>query len=451
MSPRTLRALLLLLILTFTDINAEKIGVVGAGYVGLTMTAAFLECGHEVTCIDLASDKIHALKLKQLPIFEKNLSEIIFSKKYSQLVSFVNNYSEISNSDFFFICTNTPPSKTGECDLSSIYSALDSISLVAKNGAIVCIKSTIPPGTMKQIQEYMHNIHREDLLLVYNPEFMREGTALNDIFDINPIIIGGENQEAIDKIADLYSYIIDNRKNVKLMKMGFESAELIKYSWNGFSALRVTYINEISRLCKEYSADISEVISGISESQKLLPTSRIRPGPGYGGSCFPKDIIGLSKILEKNGIYPSLIHQTHLSNQEHISYVYKTIVDNLRNNEKEVKVCLLGLTYKAGTNDLRNAPSLFIIDKLIHDGFQVHVYDPLAKSEVLSLFPDVIFHNSPKEAMKNSDIIAVLTDWPEICSLSLEEYKANSKSKVLVDPRFIYNRQAAKSIGLKVL
>lgn len=398
--------------------------------------------------MDIKKERIIALRNQQTPLYEPGLDLLLFQYP----IVFTDHIADIPDSSIVYICTGTPPDAQGYCDISSIYQVIDALNTANKTPSLICIKSTIAPGTMSTLKQYLNGTQLKTTALVYNPEFMREGSALQDIYNTNPIVIGGESPEAIAKIESLYQQFLVKYPTIRVIKTNHETAELIKYGWNGFSALRITFFNELNHLCQHFSADMSQVIEGIAESEVLLPTKNIKPGCGFGGSCLPKDVEGLSKTFENYGLKSTLMHQTLFSNQQHIQSIANRVIESLANTHFESPtVAILGLTFKANTDDIRNAPSITIIQRLMDQGYHIHVYDPYANFIMKSHFPTLTYFTSPYEAIDNADCILILTEWPQIKELSLKKIASLVKSKKIIDPKGLFNRKEAKLLGYHII
>jgi UDPglucose 6-dehydrogenase len=427
----------------------EQIAIMGAGYVGLVTSALFAHWGHEVVCIDIDQRKIDDLQRGILPLAEPGLDAFLTKSKSS--VIYTHDIKEASTCQIIYICLGTPTDPQGQCDCSSIDETIDQIMALEPGPKTICIKSTVPPGTMRRLKQHLIKGKREDIELIYNPEFMRQGSALEDILHKNPIVLGGEAPMSVAKIEALYRPLLLSNPQIALIKTNYETAELIKYGWNGFSALRIAYINELSRLCRDLSADVFTLIQGISMSEELLPTKEIKPGCGFGGSCLPKDTLVFSKILENYGLRSSLIHQAITSNQNHINDLLDSIQKGLGPSIKGKEVAILGVSFKANTDDVRNSPAITVIEKLKKEGASIRVYDSLAMKKMKEMFPEIAYFDSPYLALENADCVVVLTDSDEIKELQLDCVAAKMKQKILIDPRNVFEPRKARSQGFKLI
>jgi UDPglucose 6-dehydrogenase len=419
--------------------------IVGCGYVGLTMAGFLLQGGHTVTCFDTDAEKINRLGRHEMYIYEPHLEELLSNPLTRTRISFTTYLNQIDDIELIYLCIGTPPHADGTSDLSFLYQGFYDIVNACQHRAkpcTVCIKSTLPPGTTRTLQDYLCATKNTHIQIVYNPEFMREGSAIRDIYN-NPIILGSDSIDARENIESMYQDLL--HPDIKAIKTTFETAEIIKYSWNSFSAIRIAYINELAEICKIYGADITSVIEGFSLSEELLPTKHIKPGPGYGGSCFPKDTSAFSKILEHHGISPSLVHQAMVSNKNHQSRLINDIIDLLQPvergsiTEQKKIVAILGLAFKAHTNDIRNAPAIEIIKALSTQDVSINAYDPQATRAMKELFPHLSYFDSPYEAVRNADLIIVLTEWPEIKNLDLDRISLLCNKRVIVDTKNLYD------------
>lgn len=431
----------------FSAVDCSSITIIGANYVGLVVAGVLIKCDHKVYCIDKDRDKIKLLKNKQIPIYEPHLQELLFKAPQDSL-SFTDSLSEVPPGDLIYICVGTPSSSEGTCDCSAIYEVIDEIVSLKRNPKIICVKSTVPPGTHAKLKQYLMKKGLLSIKLVYNPEFMREGSALEDIMTQNPLVIASDSDKAKDDIEALYAPL--RMKDIPVIKTSFETAEIIKYAWNAFSALRVTFVNEVAMLCKSLNANVFTVIQGVAQSERLLPTQVLKPGPGFGGSCFPKDTIAFTKVLEEKGFLSSLVHQAILSNKNHIQAIIRDIIGLLGKEPQQKTVAVLGLSFKANTDDIRNAPSVEIISALKKQGTCIQAYDPQAIPAMKRVFPDLIYCDSVYTAIQHADCILVLTEWEEIKNLDLARASQLCNTKVLFDMRNIYDPSLAKKYGFQL-
>ena len=434
----------LLLSISFSIVIAQqKISVIGCGYVGLTMAAVFSDSNNSIICIDVDDNKIAALKNKHLPIYEHNLAERLFFNPESKNITFSKNLNKTKNSCIYYICVPTPTDAYGNCDTTYLYDAFTNIiNMHQENPTIICVKSTVTPGTLRSLQKILDEQQLHHISLIHNPEFMREGCALEDIYHKNPIVLGGQSPEAINYVQKFYRQILGDK--AKFIITNFETAEIIKYAWNSFSAIRIAYINELADLCMKKNGSISKLIEAIALSEYLLPTATLKPGPGYGGSCFPKDTSNFKNLLEREGFLSSLVQQAIRSNELHKQRVIETILQHV---PEQGTVTLLGLSFKANTNDIRCAPSIDIIKALLEHNVKIKAYDPKAIPDMQKIFPSIQYCQCPYDAVTNTHCIVALTEWQQIKQLDLEKVAQLCKTKCLIDTRNLYDAQQLKIYG----
>ena len=442
------KTLLLFSLLLFTPtLWGKQITIIGCGYVGLCLAGVLANNGHSITCIDIDKDRIASLNAHTMPLYEPQLQELLFTTNNNLLFS----HDLKDTSDIYYICVQTPNDAQENCNLSFLWSAFSNLlhQLTTPEPKIVCIKSTVPPGTMRALQNLLVQEHKEHIQLVYNPEFMREGSAIHDIYTNNPVVLCGESDEALQAIGNIYANFLGT--NCTVIKTSFETGEIIKYAWNSFSALRITFVNELAYLCRICNADIKSVIQGIALSEKLLPTASVIPGPGYGGSCLPKDTNTLANIMGEKGFSYSLINQTIQSNKEHKKRIVSDIFSLLGRSHTSCTVTLLGLSFKEHTNDSTNAPSRDIIQALLDNNVTINAYDPKASDSLKECFPQVNYFNSPYDAVKNSDCIVVLNAWDEIKNIDLARVALLCRKKRIFDTKNIWSPEHLHNHGFAYL
>lgn len=433
------------ILLWYHALPATHIAIIGCGYVGLTCCAVLAHQGNSITCIDTDSHKIELLTTATLPFYEPGLQERLFDVQTQSFVSYSTRMADAVAADIYYICVPTPINPDGSCNCSYLYQAYDTIlkTIPSHTVKIVCIKSTVPPGTMDNLAARTPNHLLVDL--VYNPEFMREGSALNDMQTRNPIVIGGESCDAIAQIKTVLQNALPTIKDVIITN--WKTAELIKYSWNSFSALRITYVNELANICRTIGADITLVTRALGCSEKLLPTADLKPGPGYGGSCLPKDTRAFAQVLNNHGFLETLVHQTIRSNEQHKKQLLQAIETILSSRQDIKTVTLLGLAFKPNTDDIRNAIALDIIPLLTQYALSINAYDPKAMLHMYTQFPHVSYCATAYDAAKHSDLIIVLTEWDEFKALDLAHIAQICKTKHLIDTRNIFAPIDLKTFG----
>ena len=419
-----------------------KLSVIGCGYVGLVSGVCFADAGHDVTCIDNNPEKINALNNNKIPIYEPGLKELL-SKNSIKFT--LNIGKEIENSDIVLIAVGTPTSNSGEADLSQIYQCAEEISNFINPGTLVLVKSTVPVGTCDEIEKIIKEKSTiSDFSVVSNPEFLREGNAIHDFINPDRIVVGLEDDDKKDIVLDLYSKIVSKDKILFTTR---RSSELIKYASNSMLAMRIIFINEIADLCEKIGADVTDIAKGIGLDQRIGPHF-LEPGPGFGGSCFPKDARALIESGKKYDAPQSLLESVIVGNEKRKKNISKKVLEKL-DTKLEKEVGILGVTFKAETDDIREAPSLILIPDLIKKGLNLSIYDPKGKSEASTLIDNVTWKNSAYEVAENSNCIIILTEWQEFKDLDLEKLRNLMKRPLIYDFRNIFDPDSMKKLGFE--
>ena len=419
-----------------------KLSVIGCGYVGLVSGVCFADAGHDVTCIDNNSEKINSLNNNKIPIYEPGLKELL-SKNSIKFT--LNIGKEIENSDIILIAVGTPTSNSGEADLSQIYQCAEEISNFINPGTLVLVKSTVPVGTCDEIEKIIKEKSTiSDFSVVSNPEFLREGNAIHDFVNPDRIVVGLDDHNKKDIVLNLYSKIVSKDK---ILFTARRSSELIKYASNSMLAMRIIFINEIADLCEKIEADVTDVAKGIGLDQRIGPHF-LEPGPGFGGSCFPKDARALIESGKKYDAPQSLLESVIVGNEKRKKNISKKVLEKL-DTEIEKDVGILGVTFKAETDDIREAPSLTLIPDLIKKGLNLSIYDPKGKSEALTLIDNVTWKNSAYEVAESSNCIIILTEWQEFKDLDLEKLRNLMKRPLIYDFRNIFDPGNMKKLGFE--
>ena len=422
-----------------------KITIFGSGYVGLVTAACFADVGNNVCCVDVDKDKIEKLNFGVVPIFEPGLEKLIKTNKDSNRLQFTDDLKKaVEFSDLIFIAVGTPQDEDGSADVSNIFSVADSIIENIKSDKILVTKSTVPVGTAEQLSQYFtEELFKKDLSLkvevVSNPEFLKEGSAINDFMKPDRIIIGSENSEAVNLLTKLYAPF--NRNHNRVMTMPSKSSELTKYVANSMLALKVSFMNEMSNIAERVGADIESVREGIGADSRI-GYSFIYPGPGYGGSCFPKDIKALINTASNNS-YDSLILKAvdEINNQQK-NIIFKKIQYHFENNLTNKLIAVWGLSFKPDTDDMRESPSINLINSLLSSGASVSVYDPEAMEECkefLEKNDQILYSKSPLGSVNKADCLAIITEWKEFRGIDINELGDRLNAKVLFDGRNIYD------------
>ncbi|MAL81704.1 MAG: UDP-glucose 6-dehydrogenase [Acidimicrobiaceae bacterium] len=421
------------------------IGVVGVGYVGLTTGACLSLLGHTVVCGDVDQEKINRLRKGEISIVEKGLAEIVNEGITSGRLEFVVGATEVGErSDIVFLCVPTPEDRDGSADLSFIEAASAEIGPVLREGAIVVNKSTVPVGTTTVIDEV---IQRADIKVVSNPEFLREGTAVNDFLHPDRVVVGADDRGAAETVAALYSSI-----ETEIIITDAASAETIKYAANGFLAMKISFVNSVAAMCEAVGADVVDVVEGIG-SDRRIGREFLQPGPGWGGSCFPKDSHSLVHLAETHGYGFSMMRSVIAVNDEQRERMVRKVQRAAGTNDLNgMTISVLGLTFKAGTDDLRDSPSLAIIGRLRELGATVRAYDPTTTGRLSriqdSFLEGINVQQSVDEAMREGDVLVILTEWPEFRSLDFEQVKELLSGSAIVDTRNLLDPQSVRAAGL---
>ena len=426
-----------------------KIAMIGAGYVGLVSGACFSEFGHHVTCIDQDELKISRLRRNEIPIYEPGLDALVARNAAAGRLKFERDLSAtVADADLVFIAVGTPSRRgDGHADLTFVREAARQIAQAMHGYTVVVTKSTVPVGTGREVAEIMRATNpKADFDVVSNPEFLREGSAIDDFMRPNRVVIGAETERAREKMRELYRplFLIET----PIQFTGLETAELIKYAANGFLAMKISFINQIADLCEKVGADVHDVARGVGLDGRI-GQKFLHPGPGYGGSCFPKDTRALVEIARQADSPLSLIEATAEFNEARKLKMAERIVAALGGAPAGKVVALLGLTFKPNTDDMRESPSLAIAPALIKAGIAIKAHDPEGMAEARKLMPDISYCADPYEAMTGADAVVLLTEWNSYRALDLRRMKAALRHPVVVDLRNIYRPAEMRAAGFQ--
>ena len=426
-----------------------KIAMIGAGYVGLVSGACFSEFGHHVTCIDQDELKIGRLRRNEIPIYEPGLDALVARNAAAGRLKFEKNLAAtVADSDLVFIAVGTPSRRgDGHADLSFVREAAKQIAEAMRGYTVVVTKSTVPVGTGREVAKIIRATNAQaDFDVISNPEFLRQGSAIDDFMRPNRVVIGAETERGREKMRELYRplYLIET----PILFTGLETAELIKYAANGFLAMKISFINQIADLCEKVGADVHDVARGVGLDGRI-GQKFLHPGPGYGGSCFPKDTRALVEIARQAGSPISLIEATADYNEERKLQMAERIQSALGGSLQGKAVALLGLTFKPNTDDMREAPSLAIAPALIKAGAEVRAHDPEGMAEARKLMPEISYCADPYEAMTGADAVVFLTEWNSYRALDLRRMKSVLKQPVVVDLRNIYRPAEMRAAGFR--
>jgi UDPglucose 6-dehydrogenase len=410
-----------------------KIAIIGTGYVGLTTGACLAHLGHEVVCADVDPEKIAKLENGVIPIVELGLAELVVEGMASGRLSFVVGSVEAAKScDIAFLCVPTPQGEDGSADLSYVQRAAEEIAAVLPFEAIVVNKSTVPVGSTKVVER---SLKRPDVKVVSNPEFLREGSAVQDFLKPDRVVVGSDDQAAAMKVASLYDGL-----STRVIITDPASAETIKYAANAFLATKLSFINAIAAICEGVGADINDVVVGMG-SDKRIGENFLRPGPGWGGSCFPKDSRALIKIAEDADYSFDLLKGVIAVNDQQLNRVADKIRIAAGGSLSGKIVAVWGLTFKAGTDDLRDSPAIAIIERLMKFGARVQAFDPTVTDIRTGIPNDLVIASSSAEATAKADVLAVLTEWDEFKWVSPSTVAISMSGKEIIDARNLLDRK----------
>ena len=418
-----------------------KISIIGAGYVGLVQGACLSDFGFEVTCIEKDTEKLRQLKFGRVPFYEPGLDEILKKNIKSERLKFTNEYKDnISNSDVIFICVGTPPKKNGESDLSYIKQSSKEIAKNLRGYTVIVSKSTVPVGTSTIIENILKKIKPKKLFdVVSNPEFLREGSAVEDFLRPDKIIIGSRTLKAVNILKKIYKtlnrpYVVTNN----------ETAEIIKYANNSFLANKITFINEIADLCEKIGAEVETVAAAIGLDGRIGPKF-LHPGPGYGGSCFPKDVKSLIYQGKKNSVNLQIIKAVDSANELRIKSLFKRIKKITKNKFNNIEIGLLGISFKPNTDDTRQSPGIKLAKDLSKTKAKIKIYDPQGMENAKKELPkSVEFCDNEYEVAKSSNLLVIITEWNQFKNLDLSKIKKLMKKPIILDLRNIYSKEIAR-------
>ena len=425
-----------------------KLCMIGTGYVGLVSGVCFSDLGHDVICVDKDLKKVENLKNGIIPIYEPGLEELVLKNYKNNRLKFSTNLKEsVSKSDIIFICVGTPTKKNGNAaDLSQIFNVAKEIRSSISKFKIIITKSTVPVTTGDEIEKIILKKKSKKLFtIVSNPEFLREGEAIRDFIYPDRVVIGTNNKKANKILKNLYSPLIS--KGAKYVNTTRRAAELIKYASNAFLATKITFINEIANLCEKINVNVEDISIGMG-LDKRIGGRFLRAGPAYGGSCFPKDTKAITTTANKYKTDLSIIKSVIKSNERRSSLLLKRVSDLLRGKVKNKKICFLGVTFKANTDDMRDSSSISMIPSLIRKGAKINYYDPSGEKKEFKKIKNVIFSENIKSAIRNSDLIIIHTEWNEFKSINFNKDVMNKKF-ILFDMRNIYSPNKMKDQKIK--
>ena len=422
----------------------KSIAVIGAGYVGLVTGACFADLGNKVKCLDIDEKRINNLRHGILPIYEPGLAEMIQRNVDSNRLEFTTDYSNsLQDTEFAFIAVGTPEGVGGEADLQYIRKAANSIGKNMKTPLVIVNKSTVPVGTGDWVADIIRESQSEPIpfSVVSCPEFLREGSALQDFMNPHRTVLGSLDTIAADQVAQLHLPL-----RSPIIVTDLRTAEMIKYASNAFLATKISFINEIANICEALGADIKEVAIGMGSDPRIGPAF-LDAGIGYGGSCFPKDVKALAHMASEQGRHPQLLHSVMGINTDARLKVLHMLKENLGQNLDGKIIGLLGLAFKPNTDDMREAPSIEIASSLIESGTTVRAYDPVAIPNARRIMPDIYYAENPYELANGCDALVVVTEWNEFKQLDLDQILISMRGNVIIDGRNIYSPEELHERG----
>ena len=427
-----------------------RIAMIGTGYVGLVSGACFADFGHEVCCVDKDADKIEGLNHGKMPIWEPGLEALVKSNAERKRLTFTTDLTDgVKGAEAVFIAVGTPARRgDGHADLTFVFQAVRELAKVMRPGTVVVTKSTVPVGTGDEIEKILNEEGVTDVSVASNPEFLREGAAIADFKHPDRIVVGAEDQRAQDVLKEIYRPLFLNR--APILFTARRTAELTKYAANAFLAVKISFINEIADLCEAVDADVQDVARGIGLDNRIGPKF-LHAGPGYGGSCFPKDTLALLQTADAAGIDQRIVRTTVEVNDERKIAMADRVVRALGGDVAGKRIGVLGLAFKPNTDDMREAPSIPLVNGLIQRGAEVSAFDPVAREQAEKVFDNVTFAPDAYGAANGADALVIVTEWDEFRALDLDKLAGAMRGKVLVDLRNVYGREEAQEAGLTYL
>ncbi|PAQ06321.1 UDP-glucose dehydrogenase family protein [Mesorhizobium temperatum] len=428
-----------------------KIAIIGTGYVGLVSGTCFAAWGHQVACVDKNAQKIDGLVRGIVPIYEPGLDGLVERNSAVGRLSFTCNLAEaVKGASVVFIAVGTPPrAGHGDADLSFAYMAARELAPLIDDGAVVVVKSTVPVGTGDAVQKIIGSVRTAGHFSVAsNPEFLREGVAIRDFMEPDRVVIGVEDERARNVLMELYDAPLEAQKTPIVVTQR-RTSELIKYAANAFLATKITFINELADLCEQVGSNVGELALGMG-LDKRIGTSFLNAGPGYGGSCFPKDTMALLRTAQDYGVAVRIVEETVTANEARKRRMALKVMDALGGDVEGRTIAVLGLTFKPDTDDMRDAPSVPLIETLQRFGAKIRAHDPVGMENAGHLLSEVEFFDDPYACACNAEAVVVITEWDSIRKLDLVRQKKTMRQAVLIDLRNAFEPRVAEKIGFRV-
>jgi len=424
-----------------------RIAMIGTGYVGLVSGACFADFGHRVCCVDKDASKIDGLNAGVMPIWEPGLEAIVKANAERGRLTFTTDLaSAVESAEAVFIAVGTPARRgDGHADLTFVFEAVRELAKFIKRGTAVVTKSTVPVGTGDRIEQILKEEGVTEVSVASNPEFLREGAAIADFKHPDRIVVGAEDDRAQEVLREIYRPLFLNRAPILIT--GRRTAELTKYAANAFLAVKISFINEIADLCEAVDADVQDVARGIGLDNRIGPKF-LHAGPGYGGSCFPKDTLALLQTADAAGVDQRIVRTTVQVNDDRKAQMVERVSKALGGSVSGKRIGVLGLAFKPNTDDMREAPSIPLIEALVERGAAVSSFDPVAREQAEKIFSGIEFASDAYAAAEGADALVIVTEWDEFRALDLERIAESLRGKVLVDLRNVYDRSEAEEAGL---
>ncbi len=425
-----------------------KIGVIGTGYVGLVTGTCFAETGNDVVCVDTIQEKIDCLKGGKIPFYEPGLEDLVQRNMKEKRLSFTMSMEEaVKDAEITFICVGTPSKADGSANLDYVMTAAEQVARINAQ-TVIAIKSTVPVGTNDCVREHLEKAGHQNLSMASNPEFLREGAAVQDCMLPDRVVVGTNKPELAELFKKLYAPFI--RTGNPLFIMDIRSAELTKYAANSLLAMRISFMNEISMICDKVGADITKIRQGVGADRRIGP-QYLFPSVGFGGSCFPKDVRAMVSLAKEKGVKPRLLNETLEVNEAQKHYFADRVIEYLGGDKAKGKhVAMWGLAFKAKTDDVRESPALTVVDRLLDAGIQVTVYDPVAISNVKADYGDrLLYAEDSYMATEGAEALLVMTEWNQFRHPNFGKVKLGLKSPVVFDGRNLYEPEEMKVLGFE--
>jgi UDPglucose 6-dehydrogenase len=424
-----------------------RIAMIGTGYVGLVSGACFADFGHNVCCVDKDAGKIDGLNAGVMPIWEPGLEALVKSNAERGRLTFTTDLPEaVKDAEAVFIAVGTPARRgDGHADLTFVFEAVRELAKVIRPRSVVVTKSTVPVGTGDRIEEILREEGVTEVSVASNPEFLREGAAIADFKHPDRIVVGAEDSRAEEVLKEIYRPLFLNR--APILVTGRRTAELTKYAANAFLAVKISFINEIADLCEAVDADVQDVARGIGLDNRIGPKF-LHAGPGYGGSCFPKDTLALLQTADKFGVDQRIVRTTVQVNDDRKAGMVERVERALGGDLEGKRIAVLGLAFKPNTDDMREAPSIPLVNALLARGAEVSAFDPVAHEQAAKIFGGIEFAPDAYAAAADADALVIVTEWDEFRAIDLDKIAASLRGKVLVDLRNVYDPKEAADAGL---